>query len=139
MFSKLPLLAKSISPKEMQQLRLESTPAYINKLKGAAKYTGHISLVMQSADVLIDRLGESILKQLGLEHLDLEYFANTVKLAAWLHDWGKNSSHFQEMLYLKTLDPKSTPEIKQLHQKIRSTSKQHHDRQMLRHEIIVEF
>ncbi len=131
------LLAKSVSPQELAQLQAESDREYRNKLKGAAKYTGHISLVMQAADILIAHLGGTMLRQLGLTHIDPIYFANTVRLAAWLHDWGKNSAHFQEMVFLKTLDPKSSdPKIREYRQRIQAKSKLHHDRQMLRHEII---
>jgi CRISPR-associated endonuclease/helicase Cas3 len=131
------LLAKSVSPQELAQLRAEGDKEYLNKLKGAAKYTGHISLVMQAADILIAQLGGTMLRQLGLTHIDPIYFANTVRLAAWLHDWGKNSAHFQEMVFLKTLDPKSSdPKIREYRKQIQAKSKSHNDRQMLRHEII---
>jgi CRISPR-associated endonuclease/helicase Cas3 len=131
------LLAKSVSPQELAQLQAESDREYRNKLKGAAKYTGHISLVMQAADILIAQLGDTILRQLGLTHIDPVYFANTVRLAAWLHDWGKNSAHFQEMVFLKTIDPKSPdPKIREYRKQIQARSKSHNDRQMLRHEII---
>jgi CRISPR-associated endonuclease/helicase Cas3 len=129
------LLAKSVSPQERAQLQAESNREYLNKLTGAAKYTGHISLVMQAADILIAQLGGTILHQLGLTHIDPVYFANTVRLAAWLHDWGKNSAHFQEMVFLKTLDP-NDEKLKGYRREIQKKSKSHNDRQMLRHEII---
>lgn len=121
------LLAKSLSTKDREN----------SKIKGAAKYTGHISFVMQAAEVLLDELGASILKQLGLEHIDFVYFANTVKLGAYLHDWGKANQHFQEMVYLKTIDPKS-PNIndKNYREKILEAVKEHSEKQMLRHEVI---
>lgn len=121
------LLAKSLSVQE------QNDP----KIKGAAKYTGHISFVMQAADVLVDKVGVSILRQLGLEHIDFSLFATTVRLGAYLHDWGKANQHFQEMVYLKTIDPKS-PDVKiqDYRKKIAASSKAHSDRQMLRHEVI---
>jgi CRISPR-associated endonuclease/helicase Cas3 len=121
------LLAKSLSIEEQKCL----------KIKGAAKYTGHISFVMQAADILVDKLGVSILKQLGLEDIDFDYFANTVKLGAYLHDWGKANQHFQEMVYLKTIDPKSSDKkIQDYRKEILKSSKLHSERQMLRHEVI---
>lgn len=121
------LLAKSLSAKEQED----------PKTKGAAKYTGHISFVMQAGDVLVDKLGLAILKQMGIEHINLGDFASTVRLGAYLHDWGKANQHFQDMVYLKTLDPKSL-DVKQqeYRKKIICSSKKHDDRQMLRHEII---
>ncbi len=104
------------------------------KVKGAAKYTGHISFVMQAADVLIDKLGVSIFKQLGLESIDFNYFANTVRLGAYLHDWGKANQHFQEMVYLKTLE--KSPDAKHQDYRKRILRERKSDRQMLRHEVI---
>ena len=121
------LLAKSLHQQEADQ----------DRARGAAKYTGHISLVMQAADVLVDKLGLSILKQLGIECIDLGYFATTVRLGAYLHDWGKANQHFQEMVYLKTIDPKSPDQkLRDYRKRILALSKQHSERQMLRHEVI---
>ncbi|MBW4635471.1 MAG: CRISPR-associated helicase Cas3' [Iphinoe sp. HA4291-MV1] len=121
------LLAKSLSQQEKEE----------DRARGAAKYTGHISFVMQAADVLVDKLGLSILQQLGIEHIDLGYFATTVRLGAYLHDWGKANQHFQEMVYLKTLDPKSPdPKLRDYRKQILALSKKHSDKQMLRHEVI---
>lgn len=121
------LLAKSLPKQEADQ----------DRARGAAKYTGHISCVMQAADVLVEQLGQTILKQLGLESIDLDYFANTVRLGAYLHDWGKANQHFQEMVYLNSLDPKS--QDKQLliyRKKIQALLKERPGGQMLRHEVI---
>ncbi|MDZ8261047.1 CRISPR-associated helicase Cas3' [Nostoc sp. ChiQUE01b] len=121
------LLAKSLSSQEQNDA----------KAKGAATYTGHISFVMQAADVLVDKLGLSILQQLGINHIDLDYFATTVRLGAYLHDWGKANQHFQEMVYLKTLDPNSSNQkLIKYYKDLLKSSKEHSDRQMLRHEII---
>ncbi|WP_373527959.1 CRISPR-associated helicase Cas3' [Nostoc sp.] len=121
------LLAKSLSAEEQKD----------DRARGSAKYTGHISFVMQAADVLVDKLGKSILQQLGIKHIDLNYFATTVRLGAYLHDWGKANQHFQEMVYLKTLDSKSSdPKLLKYRQELLKSSKKHSDRQMLRHEVI---
>ncbi|GAB1540971.1 CRISPR-associated helicase/endonuclease Cas3 [Scytonema sp. NUACC21] len=121
------LLAKSLSKYEFDQ----------DRARGAAKYTGHINCVMQAADIIVDRLGLSILKQLGIESIDLGYFAATVRISAYLHDWGKANQHFQEMVYLKTLDPKSPDQkILKYRKQILDLFKTHSERQMLRHEVI---
>ncbi|MFE1743954.1 CRISPR-associated helicase Cas3' [Coleofasciculus sp. H7-2] len=120
------LLAKSLSPDE----------AINDRARGAAKYTGHISCVMQAADVLVEELGLRILQQLGLDKtIQFEHFANTVRLGAYLHDWGKANQHFQEMVYLKTIDP-SDPTLAAWRKQILNSSHEHFDRQMLRHEVI---
>ncbi|MBG1270256.1 CRISPR-associated helicase Cas3' [Nostoc sp. WHI] len=121
------LLAKSLSAEEQKD----------DRARGSAKYTGHISFVMQAADVLVDKLGKSILQQLGIKHIDLDYFATTVRLGAYLHDWGKANQHFQDMVYLKTIDSKSSdPKLLKYRQELLKSSKKHSDRQMLRHEVI---
>src|SRR5512136_1385268 len=94
------LLAKSLPQRESK-----TTPA-----SKAARYAGHLALVNQSAEVLLQQLGPTIIQQLGLESIDPDYFANTVRLGAYLHDWGKANQHFQEMVCLKSLDSKSADE-----------------------------
>ncbi len=122
------LLAKSLPTQEEISARL----------RGSARYTGHISDVMQSADVIIEQLGSDILKQLGLEQFDLTNFANTVKLGAYLHDWGKANQHFQEMVYLNSLDARSkNPNVIKFRKKILASQRERgSQQQMLRHEVI---
>lgn len=116
-------------------LLAKSLPKYnaeASKIRGCAKYTGHISCVMQAADILGDNLGLVILKQLGLECVDVKYFVNTVRLGAYLHDWGKANQHFQEMVYLNSQDEKLLP----YHPTLRKKWQSHGEKQMLRHEVI---
>lgn len=122
------LLAKSLSSNEAKH----------DRARGAAKFTGHISFVMQAADILVETLGESILKQLGLESaISLNYFKNTIRLGAYWHDPGKANDHFQTMVYLKTLDSKSSdPKLVDYRKKLIALSKKHSGRQMLRHEVL---
>ncbi|MBV9386240.1 MAG: CRISPR-associated helicase Cas3' [Chroococcidiopsidaceae cyanobacterium CP_BM_ER_R8_30] len=126
------LLAKSLSVEEIGNCMA----------KGAAKYTGHICFVMQAADVLIEEMGVQILRQLGLEGiLPFELFAQTVRLGAYLHDWGKANRHFQEMVWCKTLKSKAHGGSlnEQLHKeqaRLSKSWKAHGARQMLRHEVI---
>ncbi|NEP03094.1 MAG: CRISPR-associated helicase Cas3' [Symploca sp. SIO2E9] len=118
---------KVLLAKSLPKLKEEKSQAL-----GAAKYTGHISCVMQAADTLVTQLGQDILRQLGLEQFDLDYFANTVKLGAYLHDWGKANQHFQEMVHLNSESEK----IDQYKPKLRKCWRSHGERQMLRHEVI---
>lgn len=119
------LLAKSLPDQEPKHSRASK----------AAGYAGHSALVLQAAEVMINHLGATILKQLGLT-VDLEYFANTVRLGAYLHDWGKANQHFQEMIYLsiaqKSKDPKKLKHLERL----REQAKEHGGEQMLRHEVL---
>lgn len=122
------LLAKSLSPNE----------AKFDRARGAAKFTGHISFVMQAADILVETLGEAILRQLGLEStVSLDHFGNTVRLGAYWHDPGKANDHFQTMVYLKTINPKTCDsQLFDYRKKLIELSKKHSDRQMLRHEVL---
>jgi len=122
------LLAKSLSLDE----------AKCDRARGAAKFTGHISFVMQAADVLLETLGTTILKQLGLESIiSFDYFAGTVRLGAYWHDAGKANDHFQTMVYLKTINPKiSDAKLLEYRKKLLSCSKKHSNCQMLRHEVL---
>ena len=115
------LLAKSLNDEALH-----------SKARKAASYTGHSVAVMQSADVLIQELGATILQQLGLESIDPNEFANTVKLGAYLHDWGKANQHFQEMVRFNSKDKR----ISQHKKKLRNSLKEHGNRQMLRHEVL---
>jgi CRISPR-associated endonuclease/helicase Cas3 len=116
------LLAKSL-PKQK-----ERHP----KVEGAATYTGHIHAVFKSAEVLVEKLGSRILEQLDLNDIEPERFAATVKLGAYLHDWGKANQHFQEMVYLKSEDNK----IPQGRKQLLKAWQEHGQRQMIRHEVI---
>jgi CRISPR-associated endonuclease/helicase Cas3 len=123
------LLAKSLSQEE----------AKCDRAKGAAKYTGHISCVMQAAEILTEELGAVILRQLGLKSFDLTYFANTVKLGAYLHDWGKANLHFQLMVYHNSLNPESKERaVVSLKAYLKNLKNKypHPGGQMLRHEVI---
>lgn len=119
------LLAKSFPTQEPKH----------SKTNKAARYAGHVALVMQSADVLLQNLGLSILEQLGLA-IELEYFVNTVRLGAYLHDWGKANQHFQEMVYLKSLNNSQDDKIRKYKERLQKCWKEHGERQMLRHEVV---
>lgn len=123
------LLAKSL-PKDDGE-------SDFSQVRGAAKFTGHISLVLQAADVLTKELGTTVLRQLRLEGFKYERFVNTVKLAAYLHDWGKANQHFQEMVYLKS-EPRDPNDEKYLKYKksLQKSWREHNEKQMLRHEVI---
>ena len=130
------LLAKSLQLSEDNEQQSQESEKNKKNTKKFVSYTGHIAAVMQSAQTLTDELGETILKQLGL-NINLEHFKNTVKLGAYLHDWGKANQHFQEMVFLKSIDSKSTDEkLLKYKRKLQAASREHNKKQMLRHEVI---
>jgi CRISPR-associated endonuclease/helicase Cas3 len=120
---------------KFSRLLAKSVPLH-EPWQGAATYVGHISAVMRSADTLVTHLGTPILQQLGLSHISPECFAATVRLGAYLHDWGKANQHFQIMVRLKDLkDCKDEQERKQQKQ-LQEFWSGIHQRQMIRHEIL---
>jgi CRISPR-associated endonuclease/helicase Cas3 len=106
-----------------------------SKARKSASYTAHIGAVMQSAEILLDNIGVAIVEQLGLE-VEFAHFANTVKLGAYLHDWGKANQHFQEMVYLKSLPKSDDATTQKNKKKLQDAQKEHDGMQMLRHEVI---
>jgi CRISPR-associated endonuclease/helicase Cas3 len=120
---------------KFSRLLAKSVPLH-EPWQGAATYVGHISAVMRSADTLVEHLGKEILQQLGLNNISLECFTATVRLGAYLHDWGKANQHFQVMVRLKDLkDCKDEQERKQQEQ-LKECWNEIHQRQMIRHEIL---
>lgn len=115
------LLAKSVDKKADR------------KAYGVATYTGHMGCVMRASEVLVEKLGQRILDQLAITSFSLEEFSQTVKLGAYLRDWGKANQHFQEMIYLKS--EHETVKCKRPSD-LQKNWKEHGSRQMLRHEII---
>jgi CRISPR-associated endonuclease/helicase Cas3 len=103
------------------------------KAIGIATYTGHIAGVMRAAEVLVEQLGQRIFEQLAIKGFSLEEFSQTVKLGAYLHDWGKANQHFQEMVYRNS----KHETVKRLRPPdLNKKWNEHGSRQMLRHEII---
>ena len=100
--------------------------------------TGHIGAVLKSAQIILDLIGDRILNQLGIIEPEPNYFRNTVLLGAFLHDWGKASEHFQEMLYLKSefITKSQDERVKEFKRKLSRAWQSHDKKQMLRHEVI---
>ncbi|MBJ7900171.1 MAG: CRISPR-associated helicase Cas3' [Cyanobacteria bacterium RI_101] len=88
--------------------------------QGSYSLVGHTADVVNAVTVLVNTLGDRLLEQFGLT-CTLEHLRNTVKLAAYLHDWGKANHHFQGMV--RSQIPGTSPQ--------RSLEEQ----QMLRHEV----
>jgi CRISPR-associated endonuclease/helicase Cas3 len=59
---------------------------------------GHTALVVAAAEELLASRAEASLRAAGLGTVDVERLARIVRLAAFVHDLGKCSDHFQAML-----------------------------------------
>jgi len=82
------LLAKSFEP---------------GKWKGSYSLVGHTADVVNAVSTLVDVLGERLITQFGLQ-CSLAELKATVRLAAYIHDWGKANHHFQGVVRAKIKD-----------------------------------
>lgn len=80
------------------------------KWKGSYSLVGHTANVVGMVTILIDILGDRLIDQFDLS-CDLPYLKVTVRLAAYLHDWGKANDHFQGVVRRDMADasPKRNP------------------------------
>jgi CRISPR-associated endonuclease/helicase Cas3 len=61
---------------------------------GSCHLIGHTAAVVQSVTTLVKILDQRLIQQFGLT-CSLTELSATVRLAAYLHDWGKANDHFQ--------------------------------------------
>jgi len=84
--------------------------------KGSYSLVGHTADVVGMVTILIDILGDRLIDQFNLS-CDLPYLKATVRLAAYLHDWGKANDHFQGVVRRNMVDarprrnPMKTPQL----------------------------
>jgi CRISPR-associated endonuclease/helicase Cas3 len=90
------LLAKSFDPKQATW-------------QGAYTLVGHTVAVVNAVTTIGNYLGDRLISQFGLT-CDLAYLFATVRLAAYLHDWGKANSHFQQVVS-KQRNPQINPQL----------------------------
>lgn len=90
--------------------------------RGSYSLVGHTADVVRAVTILVDRLNDRLLAQFDLG-CDLIQLRQTVRLAAYLHDWGKANDHFQGVVR-KDMD-NATPKRNPMQQP-----------QLLRHEIL---
>jgi CRISPR-associated endonuclease/helicase Cas3 len=102
---------------------------------GAASFVGHSAAVMRSAEVLLEKLDRTIIRQLELE-CDRDRFAATVRLGTYLHDWGKANQHFQVMVRLKRSQNYRNDRERKQQTKLKKFWQSINQRQMLRHETL---
>ncbi|MBN8564103.1 MAG: CRISPR-associated helicase Cas3' [Leptolyngbya sp. UWPOB_LEPTO1] len=90
------LLAKSSTPEEADW-------------QGAYHLVGHTAAVVKSVTTLVDCLGDRLIAQFGLT-CGLQTLRATVRLTAYLHDFGKASNQFQ-MMVRHQRDPLKQPQL----------------------------
>ncbi len=71
--------------------------SFENGWKGSYSLIGHTADVINAVTTLVDVLGERLILQFAL-NCTLEQLRAIVRLAAYLHDWGKANNHFQMMV-----------------------------------------
>ncbi len=90
------LLAKSFNPKT-------------ETWQGAYTLLGHTVAVVNAVTAIVNHLDDRLISQFGL-NCDLSYLLATVRLAAYLHDWGKANSNFQQVVR-KQRNPLVNPQM----------------------------
>ncbi|MEM9216295.1 MAG: CRISPR-associated helicase Cas3' [Cyanobacteria bacterium P01_F01_bin.150] len=71
---------------------------------------GHTADVVTTVSTLVDVLGHRLIEQFNLG-CDLSYLKATMRLAAYIHDWGKANNHFQGVVRkdMPEASPKRNP------------------------------
>lgn len=94
------------------------------KWKGSYSLVGHTADVVGRVTTLVeeDVLGKRLIEQFNLS-CDLTYLKSTVRLAAYIHDWGKANDHFQGVVRKDM--PGASPKRNSLQNK-----------QLVRHEVL---
>lgn len=77
---------------------LAKSSSHPNSPRVAETLPGHTALVLASAEKLIEARGQQALAALGLPESSLVRLRRLVLLAAFLHDLGKASDHFQDVV-----------------------------------------
>ena len=90
--------------------------------KGSYSLVGHTADVVTRVSTLVDVLGNRLIEQFNLG-CDRDQLKATVRLAAYIHDWGKANDHFQGVVRKDM--PGASPK--------RNPSK---NKQLVRHEIL---
>lgn len=88
------------------------------KWKGSYGLVGHTADVVGTVTTLVDVLGDRILLQFNL-NCDVEYLRKTVRLAAYIHDWGKANNHFQGVVRNKMANASPKRNVMQAPQLVR--------------------
>jgi CRISPR-associated endonuclease/helicase Cas3 len=87
----------SNTPPDLGKPNLLLAKSFENGWKGSYSLIGHTADVVNAVTTLVDILGERLILQFAL-NCTLEQLKAIVRLAAYLHDWGKANNHFQMMV-----------------------------------------
>ena len=82
---------------ELKQLDRLLAKSVDGNWKGSDSLSGHTSDVVNAVTTLVDVLGSRLISQFNL-NCNLTKLRATVRLAAYLHDWGKANNQFQDMV-----------------------------------------
>lgn len=88
------------------------------KWKGSYSLVGHTADVVGTVTTLVNILGDRILDQFNLE-CDVKKLRQTVRLAAYIHDWGKANDHFQGVVRQRMANTSPKRNVMQTPQLIR--------------------
>ncbi len=77
--------------------------------RGAYTLVGHTSAVVEAVTTLVNALGDRLISQFGLQG-NLSELRATVRLAAFLHDWGKANDQFQAVVRHER-NPRQNPQL----------------------------
>jgi CRISPR-associated endonuclease/helicase Cas3 len=77
--------------------------------RGAYTFVGHTVAVVEAVTTVVDKLGDRLISQFGLQ-CNLPQLRATARLAAYKHDWGKANDHFQMVVRHKR-DPMKNPQL----------------------------
>ncbi len=77
--------------------------------RGAYTLVGHTSAVVEAVTTLVNALGDRLIFQFGLQG-NLSELRATVRLAAFLHDWGKANDQFQAVVRHER-NPRQNPQL----------------------------
>jgi CRISPR-associated endonuclease/helicase Cas3 len=77
--------------------------------KGSYGLVGHTADVVNAVTTLVDVLGDRLIEQFRLQ-CTLSELKATIRLAAYIHDWGKANEHFQ-MVVRNKRNPRNEPQI----------------------------
>lgn len=79
-------------------LLLAKRPSNLARPEPEETLLGHSQAVQKMADLVLDILAPHFKDVFIADYSELEQWKLSVRLSAWMHDWGKANDHFQTMI-----------------------------------------